>query len=66
MNKIVISTLTLLFVTGVASTESYAKRHKNLCNANVEVNTPPPLTMDSRKAILELREQHRIDEKADL
>jgi uncharacterized membrane protein YjgN (DUF898 family) len=66
MNKLMISMLTLMLVAGVASSASFAKQRKYVDVSNAETKALAQPKSESRKVILELREQHRLDEKNDV
>jgi hypothetical protein len=63
MNKLMISMLALTFVAGVASTESFAKQRKLPKITCVEKNATTIPMRESRRIYLELKEQHRLNEK---
>jgi hypothetical protein len=63
MNKMMISIFTLMLVSGAASTESLAKRHKPMGFFKAEMNALSSVAIDGRRTILVTRDQHRLDEK---
>jgi hypothetical protein len=63
MNKIMISILALTFVAGITSGESFAKQRKLPKITYVEKNATAIPMRESRRIYLELKEQHRLNEK---